>query len=722
MIKYIIYIYSLITFLCIISCVKEKDNNNINNEVSLSFQVAGVSGIVSDVASIDDKMASTNFQNTSAALNEKLISQNIHTDEYDFFLGHTELSLAKSSKKELLAHNQPLYPSNYDPIGSGVSRPLENNVKYRVLVFKASDDSYVGTIDATVGTVASRLVVDGGVEYKWFAYSYNSDNSLPAIDISNPKTAVANEDFIYASGVIEAVTGEKKIPITFERKMATIQVLAYTTAFSAYGYFDNWGEPSTNPNATYVKLSNLVGGDFNLLSGEFIPSSFSTITDPARTIINTKKSGVGAYLPDPNAASTSVTGYAYTIPNTASLNTVINVRLGIKMHYNPSVIRFIEPLSGPIPFNNVKTEEGVLSRIYIMPMDKTIGVGNPSSPTQWAKGYLVNYFGDNFKPYVTGSTTELPLGPYEKHNWIRQLTPNPNDINISYTTQSLSSHANLGGYNPKLLPETFRADNAGSRPYEEVYPRKYYTYGFYIPYPYSSQNPLRTGDPCEKTVPYINGKLGYSNLDIPVRWRLPTISEGEGLRDAINSNVDNIEVKYNDDSRLIALTYYPNSSHIGVPDSWFNNAMIFYLDGYIDLVNNNTNYPSGYADVFDDAYYNTLSDNTLVGFRGSEYAFYRSADGSGSVTYQYRAGHTSAIKPPLETLKRKSSVNIRLKDGELALNSTGGNYDPRRNITSLYKKVLRISYDEDTTPKIKAEIILLHQGAAVEVRCVRNGL
>ncbi|MEW7266409.1 hypothetical protein AB2S25_18530, partial [Elizabethkingia anophelis] len=52
--------------------------------------------------------------------------------------------------------------------------PLGNGIKFRVLAYKASDGSYVGSMDYTVGSAGSALVLDAGVPYTIVCYSYGS--------------------------------------------------------------------------------------------------------------------------------------------------------------------------------------------------------------------------------------------------------------------------------------------------------------------------------------------------------------------------------------------------------------------------------------------------------------------------------------------------------------------------------------------------------------------
>lgn len=116
-------------------------------------------------------------------------------------------------------------------------RALSNmspNKRYRVLIFNTNTAGEATTyVNQSQGVVGSplKIPVYRNKTYRWFAYSYNREEDIPAINsigYNVPVTANLNSsenDFLYSTGLIKTsgvVNDENPISITFSRQLARI--------------------------------------------------------------------------------------------------------------------------------------------------------------------------------------------------------------------------------------------------------------------------------------------------------------------------------------------------------------------------------------------------------------------------------------------------------------------------------------------------------------------
>lgn len=111
---------------------------------------------------------------------------------------------------------------------------MSPNKRYRVLIFNTNTAGEATTyVNQSQGVVGSplKIPVYRNKTYRWFAYSYNREEDIPAINsigYNVPVTANLNSsenDFLYSTGLIKTsgvVNGENPISITFSRQLARI--------------------------------------------------------------------------------------------------------------------------------------------------------------------------------------------------------------------------------------------------------------------------------------------------------------------------------------------------------------------------------------------------------------------------------------------------------------------------------------------------------------------
>ena len=661
-----ILIFIIISGINLTSCQKLSDSQKElgDGKTALLFDLQGVSGISETIEGKSQSHGNLIGKN-NLIIAQRNISEKIYSGDADFLVHHEEYEVIKDSLKNnaIKAKGQvaavPFYPDGFDPLGSATSRPLEAGIKYRMLVYRKSDNAFIGESTAIVGQSSPRIVVDFGVEYLWYAYSYNSKDDLPNFSPSNTKVSVKNEDLLYAKGtIIPNQIGDNKVPITFSHQMAMVEVMAYTIGYSAEPNLANFGAVESDLNKTFVNVPNIRSGNFDLLTSAFDASSITNLTTYSETLLNSK-SASGNHMVDPIYPNTSVRGYVYSVPSTSTINTSILIRMGVKMDYNDST-RFIAPTSG-IAINNLKLTAGRLSRIVIMPLEKGIPVGTST----WSKGYLYQH-----TPNIL-ATNNTKWSSNERFLWMRHLTPR--------NSQMIAQPSTLKVYGQRFI-ELQNLNNTVSGNYDA---RKYFFYN--IVYPRSRVSDLVAnthGDPCEKTYAPMANKIG--NVTIPRNWRTPTIAEGTILMNAINAGGSRNKISYNGTGQnTMIFTHYPNAADMNTLDGWFNGGLIFYLDGYYKNDSKS-----------DPAFDNWDGFGSIQGFRGTPY-----------------------VGTPNDV---RGATYIWLTDPQ-GFRLNNGYYPSLQSIQPQFmSKALRITYNASlATNQVQAAIVDMPYVQALTVRCVR---
>ena len=138
--------------------------------------------------------------------------------------------------------------------------PMQNGTTYRILLMNMRDQRIERSELATAGTLL-EIDVHKGQEYKWFAYSYNNNESIDAPDLTAPKLQSRTDvPLLYASGNVTASTvGTTPISINFTHQLTQLHVEVDTR-----GLFG--GIESMEAEFSGDCIST---GSFNVLTGAF---------------------------------------------------------------------------------------------------------------------------------------------------------------------------------------------------------------------------------------------------------------------------------------------------------------------------------------------------------------------------------------------------------------------------------------------------------------------
>lgn len=137
---------------------------------------------------------------------------------------------------------------------------MENGVKYQILLYNKSTARFETSLQATAGE-PTEIVVVKNQEYEWYAYSFDSKEEIPAIDLGNLVVpSQTDRPLLFAKGLITATQlGSTPLAITFQHQLAQLQVQV-----DARGMFGNIQELEASFVEEYVKT-----GNFDLRTGAF---------------------------------------------------------------------------------------------------------------------------------------------------------------------------------------------------------------------------------------------------------------------------------------------------------------------------------------------------------------------------------------------------------------------------------------------------------------------
>lgn len=219
-----LFFIALISLLTVaIGCSKEKEQSEVGQTgIKLSIKVAGIQG--ANVIESDSRKKNSSANNRfSSTDNESTVA--VASSAHNMDVGFTVDAVAKQipignslnekTEKSLLAATQPMTPG----------------FKYRLLIYRNSSPNLWQTMEVTAGQEINIDVAKGDT-YRWYAYSYNSTESLPVpANTTNPTVeAPIDKDLLYADGAItipNTPVGESHtypIAITFYHKLTQITV------------------------------------------------------------------------------------------------------------------------------------------------------------------------------------------------------------------------------------------------------------------------------------------------------------------------------------------------------------------------------------------------------------------------------------------------------------------------------------------------------------------
>lgn len=194
------------------------------------------------------------------------LSSNANNNDQSFAVDEftVEINSQTTSDTEQINLSNRLSSTQNSPSIHGNSRAavvgMENDVKYRILLFNLSTKKFERSEIATAGTLL-EIDVYKGQEYEWYAYSYNTADHIIAPDINNPQVeSKTDRPLLYANGTVTANdVGSTPININFQHQLAQIKVEVDTR-----GVYGDIEELAAVFNANYVKT-----GNFNIRTGAF---------------------------------------------------------------------------------------------------------------------------------------------------------------------------------------------------------------------------------------------------------------------------------------------------------------------------------------------------------------------------------------------------------------------------------------------------------------------
>jgi len=538
---------ALVGLLSMQSCSKEDNRLDASPDSEISFIVDSEIGFDKPVTSSSKSLASLGTPSTGSFHSEQIL------DEKNNTVYHITQEIFGESKNSLKTAVAPVYPDNYAPAGFPSGRSLTKDVTFRILLYN-SNGNYVSSVDGVVGSATlPQLPVVKGNAYTWYAYSYYGTDPLPVIPVNertNPKLAVENEDFIFASGTFTAATGagilDNKIIVKFKHAMSMIEVGAHTGGFNAKTYLPQFLLTGSNRPYIQAAAGMLQGGRFDLKAGAFDPASTYTINS---AVDLNRRANYAFTLNYPN---TSYHGYFFTVPGSNAAN---NFKFNLSSYLMLDYSNAADPSTAKILNKNdftftIDKSQGKFNRITIMPMDAGIIV--PGSPAlNWARGDI--YYDD-----ASGRFTDA-------EGYTR----------FQHRPRSASTYFYPSTYSP----------NGVTSPSSVNYGSTYYVSSLKFPVGSGSST---VGNPCNEVKPNLSWPDNGTTTTLNSSWTLPSTAQAMTLANLINNNPGQVSYNYNATTRSIVVNVVPNGGT--VTDEW-SQVITFELKGYAQplsaTVNNN---------------------------------------------------------------------------------------------------------------------------------------
>ncbi|WKK59508.1 hypothetical protein [Sphingobacterium sp. BN32] len=245
------------------ACSKENlKNRNLSDK--LIFSVGGIS--IEKAIAFKDNPKSI----LGNSFRSEIQSENSTSRSYDVGEFTMDVSGALEPLSSLEGEPGMLYRNSQSKIASTNARtalvPMLNGIKYRILLVNPISNSIEYSGLATSGELLEIDVVKGA-DYKWIAYSYNTEDVIEEPQHSQ-MTIDSRTDapLLYASGMVRsAVVGSEPIVINFQHQLAQVQVEIDTK-----GLFGGVEELDAMFAGDYIKV-----GKFNILNGTFDPNMIS---------------------------------------------------------------------------------------------------------------------------------------------------------------------------------------------------------------------------------------------------------------------------------------------------------------------------------------------------------------------------------------------------------------------------------------------------------------
>ncbi|WP_307184322.1 hypothetical protein [Sphingobacterium zeae] len=213
-----------------------------------------------------------------------------------------------------------------------ITKTLDTNVKYRIVVYDASGN-YLQSTDYSYGSNAPQLNLDAGKTYTFVVYSINSTSVIPNVDgISNLSTAKlkdVNGDLMYFKKTMQLAYGNNNLAVILTHQFSQI-----TTTVQ----MDN------SMTGSIAALSNMVvspaksSATFSLNDGSLVYASTNSSAAITFAAISSGSRSVTAFptlVISPNTTTASLTIGSITLDGDTKNNIVVpNIKIIPGHKYN----------------------------------------------------------------------------------------------------------------------------------------------------------------------------------------------------------------------------------------------------------------------------------------------------------------------------------------------------------------------------------------------------
>ena len=251
-------------YISLASCSSREEGSDLSqNAKGATLSVQGIA-IEEPSEFIAQKSASVNKNAGITEGYENILADNgiVSTKDFDVLTNISSQVTAYQKK----ATTASVAKGNIAAVAAVAQSPVVAGIKYRILIYDASNNALVANIDATAGTNPT-IVVDAGKSYNWYAISTN-DTNTPIVNTTSGLVAnniVANKDFLYAGGNITTIQGQNNMNITFRHY--TSQLIVDLDARGMFGKINNTTAIELGTGTGSGFSSIVQSGDFNIFTG-----------------------------------------------------------------------------------------------------------------------------------------------------------------------------------------------------------------------------------------------------------------------------------------------------------------------------------------------------------------------------------------------------------------------------------------------------------------------
>ncbi|WP_336837794.1 hypothetical protein [Sphingobacterium siyangense] len=213
-----------------------------------------------------------------------------------------------------------------------ITKTLDTNVKYRILVYDASGN-YLQSTDYSYGANVPQLNLNAGQTYTFVVYSVNSTSVIPNVDnissLSTAKLKDVNGDLMYFKKTMQLAYGNNNLAVILTHQFSQI-----TTTVQ----MDN------SMTGSIAALSNMVvsptksSATFSLNDGSFVYASTNSSAAITFAAISSGSRSVTAFptlVISPNTTTASLTIGSITLDGDTKNNIVVpNIKIIPGHKYN----------------------------------------------------------------------------------------------------------------------------------------------------------------------------------------------------------------------------------------------------------------------------------------------------------------------------------------------------------------------------------------------------